>query len=145
MDPNKFNELKNFHGQKYSGMPVGGSHNWLYPHGRWLEEKISPDQWKFKFTATKQRNYPAPVGSGAHPGTEYHWYVLADQKVIKLDADRYQTTMEGLKFKLGHKRSHWRGFSYQYPEQRSYRRTLIDILRTTLRQLEMEEENERVN
>lgn len=41
--------------------------------------------------------------SGIPVGTEYHWYILAQQSVRKLDANKYSTSMTGLKYKLGHK------------------------------------------
>ena len=38
-------------------------------------------------------------------GTEYNWYILANQHVKKLNANDYSTEMTGLKFKLAHKRA----------------------------------------
>lgn len=133
------NNLKNFNGQTYSGMPVGSSHDWIYPDGRWKETKVSPDEWEFNFICRKGRNTPAPINSGASLGSEYHWYILADQTVRKLDKDSYITTMQGSKFKIGHKRPHWRAWSYEYPEQLDYKHKLIQVLKETLRKLEMEE------
>jgi hypothetical protein len=52
----------------------------------------------------KTRAWQAPEGSGVPVGTEYHWYILADQNVRKLDANSYATSMTGLKYKLAHKR-----------------------------------------
>ncbi len=40
--------------------------------------------------------------------------------------------MEGLKYKIGHKRPYWKGFSYTYKDQKSYRQKLIEILKDTL-------------
>ena len=59
------------------------------------------------------------VGSGAGIGSAYHWYIGADQCVRKVGDDEYQTFMSGLKFKVGHRRPHWRKWSYEYPEQKS--------------------------
>ena len=134
-----YNDLKQFEDRKYSGMPIGGIHNWSYPDGKWQEQKITPEEWRFKFTCRKERLIPAPENSGAKLGTRYHWFILADQRVIKVDKDSYQTVMEGAKYKLGHKRPHWRGWSYEYPEQLSYRQRLIQILKDTLLRLEEEE------
>lgn len=133
---NSFDTLKTFNGQKYSGMQVGGEHNWDYPYGNWIETKLSPNKWKFKFTCSKKRHVPAPVGSGAPVGTGYHWYILADQRVLKMDQDTYNTVMEGIKFKMGHKRAYWKDWSYNYPQQKSYNETLILILKQTIQQLE---------
>ncbi len=62
--------------------------------------------------------------------------------VTKLNKDEYETTMHGLKYKIGHKRPYWKGFSYIYKEQKSYRQKLIEILRDTLFKLEQEEATE---
>ena len=134
-----YSDLKEHNGNKYTGMPVGGKHHWEYPDGKWEETKISPDEWQFRFIATKGRFRPAPIDSGAKRGTEYHWYIIADQKAVKLNTDQYQTVMEGSKFKVGHKRPQWRGWSYDYPEQVPYRQRLIHILQETLQRLESEE------
>jgi hypothetical protein len=50
--------------------------------------------------------------------------------------------MHGLKYKIGHKRPYWKGFSYTYKDQKSYRQKLIEILRETLLKLEQEEGTE---
>ena len=65
-------------------------------------------------------------------GTEYHWYILAHQRVRKIDADSYTTFMSGLKYKVAHKRPHWRKWSSEYPEQPSERQRLTAILEETL-------------
>lgn len=134
-----FDDTKVFNGRCYSGMPVGGAHIWNYPHGLWEETKITPDQWRIKFSSVKCRTNPAPEGSGAPLGTGYHWYIMADQCVKKVSKDEYQTLMEGLKFKIGHRRPYWKNWSYTYPEQPTYRQKLIGILRQTLQQLEADE------
>lgn len=134
-----FDDTKEFNGKKYTGMSVGGEHHWQYPDGVWDERKISPDAWSFKFTSLKQRVKAAPVGSGVPLGTGYHWYIVADQKVEKIDADTYTTVMQGAKFKIGHKRPYWRGFSYSYPGQMSYRQKVIEVLKETIRDLERQE------
>jgi hypothetical protein len=137
-----FDDLKVFNSQKYTGMIVGGEHHWMYPNGLWDEKKTAPERWEFTFTSLKRRCVPAPDGSGAPNGTSYHWYILADQKVTKISKDEYETMMQGLKFKIGHKRPYWRGFSYTYKDQKSYRQRLIEILRDTLLKLEQEEAQE---
>jgi len=68
-------------------------------------KKVTPDKWEFTYNVTKRRAGKAPEGSGAPVGTEYHWYILADQTVTKLDANNYSTSMTGLKYKLAHKRA----------------------------------------
>lgn len=130
---NQYDELKRFNGKVYTGMLIGASHNWIYPNGKWFETKVSPDKWKFSFESTKLRDHPAGKNTGAAEGTIYHWYILADQKAVKLDNDSYQTSMTGLKFKLGHKRPYWKKFSYDYAEQMSYRERMVQILEDTLR------------
>lgn len=134
-----FDDTKVFNGRCYSGMSVGAGHLWNYPNGLWEETKITPDQWRIKFSSVKCRTNPAPEGSGAPLGTGYHWYIMADQCVKKVSKDEYQTLMEGLKFKIGHRRPYWKNWSYTYPEQPTYRQKLIGILRQTLQQLEADE------
>lgn len=124
-----YDDLKRHRGDIYSGMPVGGGHCWNYEGGRWEETKVAPDRWVFEFRSQKYRKKPAPKGSGAAPNTGYHWYILADQHVRKVDKDSYDTLMIGLKFKIGHRRPKWHRWSYDYPGQASYRDRVRDILR----------------
>jgi len=123
-----FDDLKKFNGQVYSGMPVGGTHVWEYPDGVWQERKVAPDRWDFTFRSVKKRSHRAPEGSGALPGTQYHWFIVAHQRVRKLDRDSYATVMEGVKYKVAHKRPHWRGWSTEYPDHETEREILIRIL-----------------
>lgn len=134
-----FEDMKTFNGQKYTGMPVGLSHHWNYPNGDWEETKISPDLWKIRFSSLKTRKTPAPEGYGVPLKTSYHWYIMADQQVTKTTKDDYQTVMQGLKFKVGHKRPYWKNWSYGYEGQQTYRQKVIGILQSALQQLLLEE------
>ncbi|KAH0499790.1 hypothetical protein TgHK011_006957 [Trichoderma gracile] len=98
-----YNALKSFNGQYYSGMAVGGSHTWNYDGGVWHETKEEPDLWKIDYKTTKRRARKAPEKSGAPIGTEYHWLIVAHQHVRKIDANTYETHLEGSKYKLAHK------------------------------------------
>jgi len=98
-------------------MQVGRSHEWNYPNGKWKETKVAPDRWEFAFSSTKTRNKPAPVGSGCDLGTQYHWLIVGNQYVRKVDADTYETMMKGLKFKVGYRKPYWRKWSYEYIRQ----------------------------
>ncbi|CAN5319707.1 hypothetical protein BH18THE2_BH18THE2_40380 [soil metagenome] len=102
---NGYNEYKDFEGKKYTGMRVGGTHQWYYDKGEWKEKKITPDKWEFTYATNKRRAWQAPEGSGVPVGTEYHWYLLAHQNVRKLNTNSYTTSMEGLKYKLTHDRA----------------------------------------
>lgn len=126
-------------GKKYTGARIGYVHNWQYPDGVWKEKKVDPKKWRFSFACTKRRKVSAPLNSGAGEGTDYHWLILADQHGVKLDNDQYKTLMVGTKYKMGHKRPYWRGFSYNYPEQKSYRQSLIEKLEAVVKQLKAEE------
>ncbi|HVL86520.1 MAG TPA: hypothetical protein VM681_00725 [Candidatus Thermoplasmatota archaeon] len=130
-DPSaSYNVRKEFGGRAYTGMRVGGVHNWMYGEGAWKERKVTPDKWSIHYAATKRRRGKAPTGSGAPVGTEYHWYVLAHQRVKKLDANTYETEMEGVKYKLAHKRAAataWSTWSAAF-QSASQRRKLIAIL-----------------
>ncbi|NVM18825.1 MAG: hypothetical protein HWN80_14005 [Candidatus Lokiarchaeota archaeon] len=135
-----YDKLKDYNGQIYTGMKIGGMHKWHYTNGEWFETKVAPDQWTFNFQSTKTRFQSAPINSGAQLKTKYHWYLIADQIASKLDANSYITNMKGIKFKIGHKRPNWKTFSYNYPEQESYKERIIKILEKTLKNLK----NERV-
>jgi hypothetical protein len=100
-----YNQFKEFEGKKYTGMKVGRTHKWYYNKGEWKEKKVTPDKWQFTYNVTKRRAGNAPEGSGVPLGTEYHWYILANQIVKKIDANSYTTSMIGLKYKLAHKRA----------------------------------------
>ncbi len=130
-----YDSIKDFKEKKYTGMRVGGTHAWNYNEGKWWETKKSPDEWDIKFECIKTRMKAAPINSGAGIGSTFHWYILADQIATKLDTNSYMTVMEGLKFKLGHKRPHWKSFSYEYPKQLSYKERVIQILEETLKRL----------
>lgn len=134
-----YDDVKQFNGQSYTGMSVGGRHVWEYPNGLWDERKVAPDKWKFTFSSVKRRARSAPEGSGVPPGSQYHWYIMAHQRVRKLDQDAYETFMEGVKYKLAHKRPHWRSWSSEYPGNRPEREVLIDILEQALAGLKAEE------
>jgi hypothetical protein len=130
-----FDDLKKFQGQVYSGMSIGGTHVWDYPHGVWQEQKVAPDRWVFSFASGKKRVRKAPEGSGALPGTQYHWFILAHQRVRKVDQDRYETVMQGVKYKIAHKRPYWRHWSTEYPDNEPEREILIRILEQYLAEL----------
>lgn len=127
-----YDRLKEFGGKKYTGMKVGRGHKWHYAAGDWVEKKVTPDKWEFHYAVGKTRAGHAPEGSGVPVGTEYHWYILADQTVTKLDANNYSTEMVGLKYKLAHKRADkdkWSG------SDRAQLERLIEILETTTAEL----------
>lgn len=130
-----YDDLKEHDGDTYTGVRVGDGHDWRYPHGRWREAKTAPDRWRVTFTADKHRQRPAPPGSGADVDTRYHWYLIAHQRVRKLDKDTYATRLEGHKFKLGHRRPAWRRFSYAYDDQPGLLALVIDALETRLEEV----------
>lgn len=136
-----YDTLKKFNDKVYSGMQIGNSHKWHYNNGKWFETKLTPDMWQFSFQSIKTRFYNAPFNSGAKVKTKYHWYIIADQIASKLDNNSYITYMKGFKYKLGHKRPNWRNFSYDYPEQESYKQRVIKILEDTLIKLK----NDKIN
>jgi hypothetical protein len=130
-----YNDYKEFQGRKYTGMKVGRSHKWYYDKGEWKEKKVTPDQWDFTFSVNKKRAGQAPEGSGAPVGTEYHWYILADQSVKKLDANMYTTSMTGIKYKLAHRRSERENWNITETAQK---RKLVQILEKLTVQLKSE-------
>jgi hypothetical protein len=128
-----YNQYKEFGGKQYSGMKVGRSHHWHYDQGDWKETKITPDLWEVYYSVTKRRVGHAPKGSGVPVGTGYHWYILAHQNVLKLNADDYSTTLAGLKFKIAHKRADKGKWSASAPGQR---KRMIGFLKEMIAQLQ---------
>jgi hypothetical protein len=120
-------------------MTIGRSHKWYYDKGIWIDKKITPDKWLISFDVTKRRAGKAPEGSGVPVGTEYHWYILAHQMVKKLDANSYSTSMNGLKFKLAHKRSDKEKWNISDNTQRNH---LIKILENFIKELRQESVDE---
>lgn len=116
-------------------MRIGSSHYWNYNNGKWYEIKKAPDKWSFQFNSLKTRVNPAPNNTGASLNTKYHWYIIADQIATKKDNNSYLTSMKGVKFKIGHKRPYWKTFSYNYPEQISYKERVITILEDIITKL----------
>ena len=130
-----YNQFKEFEGKKYTGMKVGRTHKWYYDKGEWKEKKLTPDKWQFTYNVTKKRAGNAPEGSGVPVGTEYHWYILANQNVKKLDANNYTTSMIGLKYKLAHKRAETNNWS---SSDNAQRKKLIEILEELIENVKME-------
>src|SRR5215208_918724 len=130
-----YNQFKEFQGKNYTGMRVGRTHKCYYDKGEWKEKKVTPDKWQFSYNVTKRRAGNAPEGSGVPVGTEYHWYILADQSVKKLDVNNYTTSMIGLKYKLAHKRADRNNWSLSDNAQR---KRLIEILEALIENIKME-------
>lgn len=95
----QYDKIKEYKGKKYADVKVGHGHTWQYEAGEWKETKVTPNKWKFSYKVGKKRKGKVPEGSGAPVGTEYHWYIIADQVVKKLDANSYSTEMTGTKYK----------------------------------------------
>ena len=128
-----YDRYKEYEGRQYTGMQIGRSHKWYYDKGEWKETKITPDLWRIFYSVVKRRVGKAPKGSGAKVGTAYHWYILAHQRVEKLNANDYSTTLMGLKYKLAHKRADNNKWSAKTPTQRAH---LIKFLKEWIQQLE---------
>ena len=127
-----YNQFKEFEGKKYTGMKVGRTHKWYYDKGEWKEKKVTPDKWQFTSNVTKRRVGIVPEGSGVPLGTEYHWYILANQNVKKIDANSYTTSMIGVKYKVAHKRAEKNSWSSSEDAQR---KRLIKILQRSIEEL----------
>ena len=133
-----YNKFKEFGRKQNTGMKVGRSHHWHYDKGDWKETKITPDLWKISYAVTKRRAGRAPEGSGVPVGTEYHWYILSDQMVRKLDANSYSTSLTGFKYKLAHKRADKDKWSVS---EKGQRKRLIKLLEEMILTLQQDPEN----
>jgi len=138
-DLSQYNKFKTYKGQRYIGVKVGHGHKWQYEAGEWKETKVTPNRWKFTYKVGKKREGHAPEGSGAPVGTEYHWYILADQIVKKLDANNYSTEMTGSKYKVAHKRFDKPNWSINDQKQK---KETIKILKEMIAELETSPEPE---
>lgn len=134
-----YDKLKKFEGRGYTGMAVGRRHKWYYDQGEWKERKVTPDKWEFTFEVTKRRAGNAPEGSGVPVGTEYDWYIMAHQKVRKLNANDYTTSMAGYKYKVAHKRA---GSEKWSASDNAQRRRLIGFLEEMIARLREEMEGQ---
>lgn len=77
------------------GVKVGYVHLWKY-RGRWIEKKISPKTWQFRFRATK--NKINGTGHGGPPkGFGIRWKIVAIQDAVKVGNKTYLTDMRGYK------------------------------------------------
>lgn len=135
-----YNKFKLFDGQQYTGVKIGRGHKWNYDKGIWLDKKITPEKWIINYEVKKSRAGKAPEGSGAPIGTEYHWYIMARQVVKKLDSNTYSTKMDGVKFKLAHKRFDKDNWNVS---EKSQRKKLIKFLQSVISELENETENDK--
>ena len=135
-----YDDLKRAPGKRmYSGMKVGGRHRWTYPDGSWEERKVTPDQWTFSFQSRKLRRNRAPAGSGAKVGTKYHWFILAHQHVQKLDANSYETVMQGTKHLIAYQKPEGR-WSTSLKGKGTQRQKLIRILEAVVEDLKRQED-----
>jgi len=130
-----YDKDKVFAGAHYRGMQVGRSHKWYYDKGEWHETKITPDLWEISYAVTKRRAGKAPKGSGVPVGTGYHWYILAHQNVVKLNADDYTTSLTGIKYKLAHKRANSEKWSGSVKAQK---KKMINLFQEMIDQLKKE-------
>ena len=81
------------------GVPLGYSHNWSYPNGRWNETKIGKNKWKFRFKSLKRRG--GSSRGGPPIGYKIIWKINAIQRARKTGRRTYQTDMYGVKKAIG--------------------------------------------
>ncbi len=131
-----FDALKTYAGRTYGGMRIGGRNQWRSPECIGDEQKTGPDDRRPSFRSTKRRTHAAPMGSGAGIWTEYHGFLIAHQHVRKVDADSYETLMQGVKHQVAPRRPYWRRWSCGYPDQEPAQERAARILRDALRRVE---------
>jgi hypothetical protein len=70
-------------------------------------------------------------------GTEYHWYVLAHQNVLKLNANDYTTSLAGVKLKVAHRRAETGKWSASPHAQR---KRMIEFLQGMIEELKRQKD-----
>lgn len=133
-------------GNKYTGAPVGYKHQWKYTEPEVEETKLSQTLWAFRMKSTKRKVTESRTNGNIEPGTMYHWYFIGDQIVRKIDENSYETDLQAIKYKLGHKRPYWKTFSYNYQDQiktgKSQTQMKIQALNEELNMLKQIQERE---
>ncbi|KNC49768.1 uncharacterized protein AMSG_11934 [Thecamonas trahens ATCC 50062] len=141
-----YNQRKVHNGKLYSGMRVGSTHRWNYsdaalevsemkaPAGDSSLGVLTPMQSQLAYEAVKSRLNAAPIGSGAAVNTIYHWFLVTELAFGDASDDGKVTsaTLRGPKFKLAHKRPHWRKFSAEYSGNTPVPRKRIECLESLL-------------
>src|SRR2546428_9422095 len=63
-----YDDLKEFDGETYTGVAVGGEHTWLYPNGLWRGEEVAAPPSGIHRPTIKKRGAGAPPRSGLPAG-----------------------------------------------------------------------------
>src|SRR3989442_9063545 len=67
-----YDDLKEFDGETYTGVAIGGEHTWLYPNGLWREPKGAADPRGFPLHSNQERGRRAPPRFRGAGGAGYH-------------------------------------------------------------------------
>jgi hypothetical protein len=86
--------MKGKYHKSNSGVPVGYKHDWKY-RGQWVEKKIAPKLWKFRFKATKPRSGSSK--GGLPIGGSVAWAIKGVQVAKKTGGRKYITDFKGVK------------------------------------------------
>lgn len=81
------------------GTPINYTHKWRY-NGGWIERKIAPRTWRFRFVATKTRG--GSSRGGIPVGGKMIWKLNGIQTAKKIGGRTYITDFRGIKKQLGY-------------------------------------------
>jgi hypothetical protein len=112
--------------------------NWTVNNATLEQEGMGP-QSKVNLQFDKTRKKPVKPGKGAVIGTKFHDFIIADQIDTKIDDNSYQSSITGIKFRIGHQRPHWDAFDYN--PYNSYKERIIYILENYIKKLKSENQN----
>ena len=81
------------------GVRTGYVHEWDYPNGKWIEQKVSSKDWAFRFSSSKKKTNSRKKSGAIMPPVGYKviWRIEAIQRAVKTGRGEYQTQMVGKK------------------------------------------------
>src|SRR3989442_7802655 len=84
-----YDDLKEFEGETYTGVAIGGEHTWLYPNGLWRAKKGRAAPWVVTMPPIKKAGTRAPPRSGGPGGTRESPELPARPRGPEDDAHQY--------------------------------------------------------
>ena len=116
-------------GNPYGFRPGNSRYQWDFLKGKWLERRIDANEHSFVLKARFEKTKDAFPTLTGDIGTEFRWFVCADQIARKVDDNAFETLMSGLRFLVGYKKPKWKQFSHEYDTSIGYTNRVLEILK----------------